>query len=122
MTTVVNSFGFNGVTLTYQPTSHGFVPRSEIGIDGNGHAVYPALREYELNWDFLTIEEFNNLYGYFLATGATGTVVSSLPQWPPVGVYQFYNYSGTVLREPTVSELYENYAKDVKLLIVRILT
>ncbi len=122
MTTVVNTFGFNGVTLTYQPTSHNYISREPIGIDGNGHAVYPALREFEITWDFLTIEEFNNLYGYFLATGATGTVVSSLPQWPPVGVYQFRNYSGTVLREPTASEFYENYVKDVKLLIVRILT
>ena len=122
MTTIVNSFGWNGVTGSFQPTTHNWVPRDPIGIDGNGHAVYPAVREYEITWDFLSAAEFNTLYGYFLATGATGTIVSMLPKYPPIPSYGFYAYSGTVLREPTFKDFFENYYTDVKLLIVKILT
>jgi hypothetical protein len=122
MPTIVNSFGWNGVTGSFQPTTHGWVPRSEIGIDGNGHAVYPSVREYQLEWDFLSAAEFNTLYGYFLATGATGTIVSMLPKYPPIPSYSFHAYSGTVLREPTFKDFFENYYTDVKLLIVKILT
>lgn len=122
MTTIVNSFGFNGVTGSFQPTTHGYVPRELIGIDGAGHGVYPAVREYELTWDFLSAEEYNTLYGYFLACGTTGTIVSMLPKYPPIPSYQFYAYSGTVLREPTYKDFFENYYTDVKLLIVKILT
>lgn len=120
--TVFNTIAFQGTTLSYQPTTHGWAAREPTGIDGNGHAVYPAVREYELNWDFLSPEEFNDLYGYFLAQGSTGTIVSSLPQYPPVGVYQFYPYSGTIIREPSFKDFFQNYYVDVKLLIVNILT
>ena len=122
MTTVVNSFSINGVLLTHQPTEHGWQNREIVGVDGNGHNVYVATREYQLEWDFLDATEFNEIYGYFLSVGNTGTAVVGLPQYPPVGVYQFYSYSGCVLYEPTYEGYMENYYKSVKLLIVKIVT
>lgn len=119
--TVFNTFGFNGTTLSAQPTSHKWGNRETIGVDGSGRGIYPAYREYELKWDFLSTEEFREIYAFFQAIGQTGTVVASLPKYGDID-YTFYNYSGCVLREPEVGDYFQNYISDVKLLIVRILT
>lgn len=117
----VNDFKINGTSLTHQPTDHHWQERDSIGRDGNGRLIYPALREYELKWDFLDATEFNEIYTYFLAVGATGSVVASLPQYGN-STYQFYAYSGCILEEPEFSTYFENYYQGVRLLIARIRT
>lgn len=118
--TVFNVIAFNGTVLTAQPSSHKWIPGDLIGEDGSGRGIYAAYNQYELKWDFLTPAEFNEIYNYFLAIGQTGTVVATLPQFNATE-YQFYSYSGTVLRKPEVGEYFQNYLSDVKMLIVRIL-
>lgn len=120
--TVLNDLKINGTSLPLQPTSHRWVDREQIGTDGNARAIYTAFRDYELKWDLLDADQFNTMNNYFLSIGQTGTANVDLPQYPPVGVYQFRTYSGTVLREMTYGEYFENYYKDVKMLIVRIRT
>lgn len=119
--TVFNTFSFNGTVLTAQPTSHKWISKGEIGVDGSGRGIYAAYREYEMKWDFLSTDEFQQIYNYFQAIGQTGTVVASLPQFNATD-YQFYSYSGCVLREPEVGDYFQNYISDVRLLIVRILS
>lgn len=119
MTTVVNTFGFNGSALSHQPTTHKWIDDREMGVSGDGHAVYPAVREYELTWDFLSAAEFNEIYTHFLSIGVTGSVVANLPQYAS-SPYQFYAYSGCLLRKPMYNGFFENYYEGVKLLIVRI--
>lgn len=116
--TYLNNFMLNG-TLIAQPTEHSWVARDQVGIDGNGIAVYVAPRQYQLKWDFLDTDEFNNIYSFFTAQGITGSVVSFLPKWK-ASPYQFYAYSGTVMREPEYDGWFQNYYQNVKLLIVRI--
>lgn len=115
-----NTFSFNG-TLVAQPTTHGWSPKDMVGVDGNGIAIYPRFRSYEIRWDFLDTEEFDQIYSYFIAQGTTGTIVSSLPKWN-TSPYTFYAYSGTVLREPEYKDWFQNYYTDVKITVVRILT
>lgn len=121
MTDVVfNTFGFNGTTLSAQPTSHKWIMSDQIGEDGSGRGIYAAYNQYELKWDFLTPAEFNEIYNFFQAIGQTGTVVASLPKFNDT-TYVFYGYSGCVLRKPDVGEWFQNYVSDVRMLIVRIL-
>lgn len=119
--TVFNQIAFNGTVLSEQPTDHHWLDREQIGTDGNGAAVYVAPRQYELRWDFLDTDQFNNIYQFFLNQSVTGTVVSTLPKWR-TSPYTMYAYSGTVLREPTYESWFQNYYVNTKLLIVRINT
>jgi hypothetical protein len=120
--TVINDLKINGTSLPVQPSTHRWIDREQIGTDGNGRAIYTAFREYELKWDLLSPDEFNTMNTYFLSIGQTGTANVDLPKFPPTSTYQFQTYSGTILRELTYSEYFENYYKDAKLLIVRIRT
>jgi len=117
---VLNTFALNGTTIA-QPTEHSWVERSEIGVDGNGISIYPAVRQYQLKWDFIDTEEFNTIYSAFLAQGVTGSVVANLPKWN-TNPYQFYNYSGCQIRELTYDNWFQNYYGGAKLLLVKILT
>jgi len=119
--TVFNVIAFNGTVLNAQPSSHKWVAKTEIGVDGSGRGIYPLYREYELKWDFLSTDEFQQIYNFFLSIGQTGTIVATLPQFNAAD-YQFYSYSGTILREPEIGDYFQNYISDVKMLIVRILT
>lgn len=115
------TFKLGGTTLTAQPTIHRWVDRDAVGIDGNAHAMYPLFREYEIEWDFMSASEFNQIRTFFSAIGNTGTVVAEIPQYGS-STYVFYAYTGCVLREPTYENYYETYYQGVKLLIVRIRT
>lgn len=120
--TVENDIKINGTSLPLQPSSHHWVNRDRLGVDGNGRGIYAIYREYELSWEFLSPSQFNDINNFYLSVGQTGTVTADLPEYPPVSVYQFRTYSGCILREQTYSEYFENFYSDVKLLIVRIRT
>jgi len=115
---VLNTFALNGTTIA-QPTDHHWIERDKLGDDGNGVAVYVTPRQYELKWDFIDTEEFGTIYSQFQAQGVTGSVVASLPKWN-TNPYQFYAYSGTIMRELTYDGWFQNYYSNVRLLIVRI--
>ena len=117
----MNAFKINGTSLTHQPTTHKWVDRDAVGVDGNAHSIYPAFREYELRWDYLSATEFNEVYGYYSAVGQTGTVVASLPRYS-TSTYAFFDYTGCVLQEPRFGGFFEEYYEDIQLLIVRIRT
>lgn len=117
--TVQNAFAFNGTLLSHQPTEHHWISRGSLGVDGNGVEVYVAPRQYEMKWDFLNIEEFSELNAYFLAQGVTGSVVASLPKWNG-NQYQFYAYSGCIVKELEYEGWFENFYQGTRLLIIRI--
>ena len=117
---VLNTFALNGTTIA-QPTDHHWLQRDSVGIDGNGVEVLVAPRQYELKWDFIDTDEFDSIYSFYLAQGVTGTIVASLPKWD-TSPYVFYAYSGTVLRELTYDNWFQNFYSNVRLLIVKIIT
>ena len=118
--TYFNQIAFNGTVLNEQPTTHGWKEREVVGVDGNGISVYVAPREYELVWDYLDTEQFNEIYSFFLTQGTTGTIVTTLPKWK-TSPYTMYAYSGTILREPQFEGFFQNYYVNTKMLIVRII-
>ena len=117
----MNAFKINGTSLTLQPSSHKWLGRDNLGADGLGHPMYPAVREYELRWDAMTPAEFAQVQGFYDFVSSTGTVVVDLPKYAN-STYSFYTYSGCVLQEPSFGGYFEENLQDVTLLILNIRT
>ena len=111
------TYKIGGTEITTQPTSGRWIPKQPIGIDGNGHAIYPGVREYELKWQLVNISDYNQLVGFFNSIGNTGTVVVDLPQFG-AATYTFYSYSGCVLREPEANQYFAGAGQQDVLLVV----
>lgn len=115
------TYAINGTDLTMQPTEHSWVDRDSIGISGDGHSIYSAVREYRLVFNLQSASDMNQLVGFFNTVSTTGTIVACLPQWNSP-FFIFANYSGCVLREPTFSNYFNEYAEQVTLVIGNIRT
>jgi len=119
----VNTFKINGVAFSRQPTNHRWINQDAYGISGDGHSQYPAYREYEMDFDFATQQEFYDFNSYWQSVGATGTANVDLPEHPSTAsTYQFRTYSGCVINQPEYQNYFENYFQSARLLIVRIKT
>jgi hypothetical protein len=116
-------YKINGTTILTQPTAGGWVARETLGVDGNGHAIYPSLREFEMVWDYIDLDTSHQLQDFYDTVSNTGTISVDLPLFNDVGATGTYQtYSGCVMREPEFGQYFEYHRGDVKLLIVRIRT
>lgn len=116
------SYAINGVNFTLQPTQGNWAGRNLLGIDGEGHAIYPTIREFEVSWGIMSTAELKQIIDAQLAAGNTGTLVFDLPKWGDVD-YKFFSYSGCTLREPEVGPYFAGgWIEDVKLIITNIRT
>lgn len=115
------TYAINGTDLTMQPTEHNWVDRDSIGISGDGHTIYSSAREYRLVFNLQSASDMNQLVAFFNTVSTTGTIVACLPQWNSP-LFTFANYSGCVLREPTFSNYFNEYAEQVTLVIGNIRT
>lgn len=115
------TYGFNGTDLTLQPTTGHWVERTDYGVDGGAHPIYPAVRSFELSWELISPEDAKQIIDFYNVVGNTGTAVACLPQWGSID-YRFRNYSGSTLSEPTVGEYFQGYIMDMRLLILNIRT
>ena len=115
------TYAFNGADLTLQPSTGKWVERTDYGIDGGGHPVYATTRKFELTWDLISTSDAQQIINFYNTVGNTGTVVACLPEWGATQ-YQFKNYSGTTLQEPTVGTYFMGYIESVKLLILNVRT
>ena len=115
----MGNYKLNNTDLTLQPTTGAWVSRNSIGISGDGHAIYPALREYELRWDLISSTDLVQLQGFFNSMGVSGTVVATLPKYDSA-TGGFFSYSGCILRDLELGKYFETYFTDVKMLIAKI--
>lgn len=115
------TYAFNNTDLTLQPTTGKWTGRSEYGIDGGGHELYSAFRNFELTWSLISTSDAKQIIDFYNLVGSTGTVVSCLPEWGNVA-YVFKNYSGTTLKEPEVGEYFEGYITSVSMTVLNIRT
>lgn len=106
-------------TVDICPESAHWMDRDVLGTDGNGHPIYPALREFEFTWGFLSMADYNVLYSARALVDSTGTVTVDLPDLS-AGDFRFTRYSGTIVHEPTVGQFFVDYVSDVRLLITNI--
>jgi hypothetical protein len=118
---VTGSYAINGTEITIQPTSGQWMPRDPLGIDGNGHFVYPPYREFEMTWGLLAPSDVNQLQNFFASIGNTGTAVVDLPKFAAV-TYTFYSYSGCVLQEPSIGVYFSENQTEITLLVSKIRT
>lgn len=122
MTTGVSgSYAIQGTDLSLQPTTGRWIDRPPKGFDGNGHPVYPGVREFELTWQLISMADIEQIQNFFNTVSSTGTVAVDLPQFN-ASPYQFYRYSGTTLGEPTLGEFFEKHETTVTMLIYGIRT
>ena len=115
------SYAINGTNLILQPSAGSWETKDILGIDGNGHPVYPQLREFNLQWGLMSPSDFQQVQDFYNQCDNTGTVVVDLPKFGDAG-YQFYSYSGCTLREPSIGEYFNGYITDVSLRVMKVRT
>ena len=114
-------YGINGSGFALQPSIGRWTQRDNLGTDGGGHPIYPAVRQFEMQWELSSQAELKELIDYFSLVSNTGTAVVSLPQYGAPS-YIFKNYSGCTLSEPEFGEYFEEYSKSVSLLVFNVRT
>ena len=113
------TFAINGTNFLLPPTESGWVGRNDFGIDGGGHPIYPAMREFEISWGLAHPTDVKQIIDAYNVVSNTGTVSFDLPEWGNAN-YSFYSYSGCTMREPEMGTYFQGYLQDVKLTIMQI--
>ena len=113
------TFKLNGTELPIQPTEAKWNPRNILGVAGDGHAIYPGIRDFTMRWQLLDSSGTYILQNFFNGFGATGTIVADLPKYGNYG-YAFYAYSGCIMREPEFGSYFSENITNVTLDITRI--
>ena len=115
------TFAFNDTNLNQYPTTHRWVERTQYGIDGGGHPVYPQIRSYEMTWNLISPENAQQIINFYNQVGNTGTITTCLPEWN-ASDYRFKNYSGTTLEEPEMQGWFMGFIEELKLLVLSVNT
>lgn len=95
--------------------------RNVLGVDGNGHPIYPSTREFEFSWGFMSMADYSIIQSARNLVDSTGTVTVDLPDLS-ASDFRFTRYSGTIIHEPTVGAFFTDHLSDVRLLITKIRT
>ena len=111
----------NGTELSLQPTSGKWVDRPILGFSGNGHPEYPSVREFEIRWQLSLPADANEVYELYRQLDVTGTATVSLPRYK-YSSYEFREYSGTTLGEPSSNEYFNQTETEITLIIYGIVT
>jgi hypothetical protein len=115
------SFKINNLEIPTQPTQARWLPRNQIGVDGNGHTIYSGVREFEMRWQLLDPETSWQLQTWYSAIGNSGTFVVDLPYYMS-GTSVYRSYTGCVLREPEFGPYFVGHSQEVLLLVTKIIT
>ena len=114
------TYAVNGVDFILPPTTGKWRQRDEAGIDGNGHPIYPAVRDFELTWGLAhptDVKQFTDAYN----NSVTGTCSFDLPLYGDAD-YQFYRYTGITMVEPEMGSYFQGWVTDVKLTLLNVRT
>lgn len=93
------TYKINGTAFLLQPTTGRWMPRAPVGITGDGHPIYPGVREFECRWQLADAESVDQLRDWFETTLLTGTASVDLPS-RTTGSWSFQTYNGCILYEP----------------------
>lgn len=108
-------YKLNGVELPTPPTTGQWIPKDIFGFAGDGRAMYPGVRQFEMRWQLLDPSGTSQLQSAYLA-GTTGVAIADLPKYAD-SVYGFYSYTGVSIHEPELGEYFNGYYQDVLLII-----
>ncbi len=115
------TYAVQGNDFDLQPTSGKWLDRDNLGFDGSGHPIYPAVRSFEMSWQLINAADLSEIIGFYNVVGNSGTVAVDIPKWNG-SPYQFQRYSGCTLSEPIVGEFFNEHTTEVRLLIYGIVT
>lgn len=115
------TYAVQGTDFTLQPTQGRWVDRDNLGFDGGGHPIYPAIRSFELSWQLVSASDLSQIIGFYNQVQNTGTVAVDLPKWNG-SPYQFERYSGCTLGEPSVQNFFNEHTQEVRLLVYGVAT
>lgn len=118
---ISGSYAANGTKFTLQPTEGKWGSRDVLGMDGNGHPIYPAFRTFEVTWGLASPTEAKQIIDWYNTVSNTGTVVFDLPKWGDAD-YTFYSYTGCTMQELKVGTYFNGYINEVSLLINKVRT
>jgi len=113
---LTGTYKINGTYLPTQPTQGHWVPQEILDTDGNGHPIYPTVHEFELQWSALEPSDFDVLLHFCENMTATGTVVSTLPEYH-ANVYRSFDYTGTIVQLPKPGQYFEKYILNTTMVI-----
>lgn len=113
-------YKINGTDFQIQPTSGQWLAKDIFGIAGDGRAMYPGVRQFEIRWGLVDPSGTAQIQNFYLM-GTTGTMVADLPKYADMA-YGFFSYTGVVVHEPELGEYFNGYYQDVVLLITNIRT
>lgn len=113
-------YKLNGIELQVQPTTGQWIAKDIFGIAGDGRAMYPGVRQFELRWQTLDPSGTAQLQNFYLM-GTTGTMVADLPKYADPA-YGFYSYTGVSVHEIELDEYFNGYYLGVVLLITNVRT
>jgi hypothetical protein len=111
------TYAINAVDIC--PETARWVDRDVIGQDGNGHPIYPSIREFEFNWGHMSMTDYSVIHSARQLVGSTGTVTVDLPDLTQSD-FRFTRYSGTIIHEPQVGEYFTDHLSNVRLLVSNI--
>ena len=112
-------YKINGQAFVIQPSVAKWIEPSVLDIDGNGHPIYPAVTNFEMEWQNLNPSGTFQLYEFFRALHITGSAVVELPQFG-ANSYTFYAYTGCVVYLPRFGNFFVGQTLDVRLTISKI--
>lgn len=123
------TYRINGrVILT--PTQFRWSARQVVDVQADNRPIYSPVRSAELRWQLNFYEEAMLLQATFGEMQSSGTAVIHVPAYPdfqswPAATgtpYQFREYSGCTLGEPSYGPFYEGFPTEVALIIGNIVT
>lgn len=120
-TGISGTYAINSTPFELTPSTFRWIKRSETGVDGNGHPVYPAVRDAEIKWGLISVNDLKQIIDAYEDVQNTGTVSWDLPGYG-TSAYTFKTYSGTTMEEPEMGEYFAKYVTDVSLIIHNIRT
>lgn len=110
------SYAINGQVFIFPPSVGRWIPPDPVGVDGNGHPIYPTKTEFELRWSNLTPSGTYQLYEFFRSLHITGSAVVDLPRYG-WNSYAFYSYSGCSVFMPEYGRYFFGDTLDITLVI-----
>lgn len=109
-------YNFNGVDLLLQPSSAGWKDRKILGYDGYNIPIYEPTYSFGISWDVQRPEEFYQLWSFWKATSAAGSISVWIPA-KRASTYTFALYTGCVVDEPTMKEYFAKHLLKVEMMI-----
>lgn len=116
------TFAIEGIKFKMLPTKAKWVQRKEVGVDGNAHSIYSAVRDFEISWNFMHPDDWAQIVSAYQSVQNTGTISFDLPEYGNPNLNYFKCYSGTVISEPEQGEYFMGWISDVSLLIYNVRT